>query len=75
MKSVSPKLNSLNQKQVHQMAFESLAKHLNLNSKGSQSSPPMVWDILLAAAANKSSIDDECSQHAGRRVLTPFEVW
>jgi putative transposase len=25
----------------------------------------MVWDILLAAAANKSSIDDECSQHAG----------
>jgi putative transposase len=65
MKSASPKLNELTQKQVHQMAFESIEKHLSLNSKGPQSSAQMVWNILLAAAANNTSIDYECSQHEG----------
>jgi hypothetical protein len=65
MKRASPKLNDLDQKQVHQMAFESLEKHLSLNSKGPQSSPQMVWNILLAAAANQTSIDYECGHHEG----------
>ena len=47
------------------MAFESLNQHLNLNSKGPQSSPQMVWNILLTAAANNTSIDYECDQHEG----------
>lgn len=65
MKSTSPKLNHLNQKQVHQMAFDCLEQHLHLNSKGVQSSPQMVWNILLAAAANQTSIDYECRQRDG----------
>ena len=65
MKPASPKLNYLSQQQVHRMAVESLEQHLSLKSKGPQSSPQMVWDILLAAAANNTSIDYECSQHEG----------
>ena len=65
MNSISPKLSNLDSKQVHQMAFESLEKHLSLNSKGPQSSAPMVWNILLATAANQTSIDYECSHHEG----------
>lgn len=65
MKTPTSKLNHLSKERVHQMAFESLNQHLNLNSKGPQSSPQMVWNILLTAAANNTSIDYECDQHEG----------
>jgi putative transposase len=65
MKRSAPKVNQIDEKQVHRMALASLEKHLQLNSKGSQSSAPMVWDVLLAAAAHTSSIDAECEQHTG----------
>ena len=65
MKTPSSKLNHLSKERVHQMAFESLNQHLSLNSKGPQSSPQMVWNILLTAAANNTSIDYECDQHEG----------
>ncbi len=64
MKRTSLKVNQIDEKQVYRLAFESLDKHLKLTSKGSQSSPPMVWDILLAAAAHTSSIETECNQHS-----------
>ena len=47
------------------MAFESLNQHLPLSGKGEKSSPEMVWNILLTAAANQTSIDYECEQHDG----------
>lgn len=65
MKTPSPKLDFLSKDRVHRMAFESLNQHLSLNSKGSQSSSQMVWNILLTAAANNTSIDYECDQHEG----------
>lgn len=58
-------VDHLSQQQVHQLAFESLNQHLPLSSKGEKSSPEMVWDILLTAAANQTSIDYECDQHDG----------
>jgi putative transposase len=65
MNRSAPKVNQIDEKQVHRMALASLEQHLQLNSKGSQSSAPMVWDVLLAAAAHTSSIDAECEQHPG----------
>ncbi len=65
MKRSAPKVNQIDEKQVHRMALASLEKHLQLNSKSSQSSAQMVWDILLAVATHTSSIDAECKQHTG----------
>ncbi len=65
MKRSAPKINQIDEKQVHRMAYESLEKHLKLNSKGSQSSASMDWDVLLAAATHTSSIDAECEHHSG----------
>ena len=59
------KVKELTSKQVHALAVESLSQHLELNSSGSQSSPDKIWDVLLAAAANNSSIDRECEELEG----------
>ena len=61
----NPKLSQLSQKQVHALALESLSQHLELNSSGEKSSPDKIWDVLLSAAANNSSIDRECSELVG----------
>lgn len=43
------------------MALENLKRHLELKSTGEQSVPDKVLDVLLAAAANNTSIEHECS--------------
>jgi hypothetical protein len=58
-------LNELTQQQVHQMALETLKSHLDLSSRGNQSSADNVLDILLGAAANCTSIDRECDELEG----------
>ena len=59
------KLKELTFKQVHALAVESLSAHLELKSSGSKSSPEKIWDVLLSAAANNSSIDRECDELEG----------
>ncbi len=59
------KLKELTFKQVHALAVESLSQHLELKSSGEQSSPEKIWDVLLSAAANNSSIDRECDELEG----------
>ncbi len=59
------KLKELTFKQVHALAVESLSEHLELKSSGSKSSPEKIWDVLLSAAANNSSIDRECDELEG----------
>ena len=56
------KFKQLNKKQVHAMALDSLKEHLELKSPGKKSSPEKVIDVLLAAAANNTSIDRECNR-------------
>jgi hypothetical protein len=58
-------LNELTQQQVHQMALETLKNHLDLSSRGEQSSADNVLDVLLSAAANRTSIDRECDELKG----------
>ncbi len=59
------KLKELTFKQVHALAVESLSQHLELKSSGKKSSPEKIWDVLLSAAANNSSIDRECDELEG----------
>lgn len=54
------KLEQLTKKQVHAMALENLKQHLQLKASGEKSSPERVVDVLLAAAANNTSIEHEC---------------
>jgi putative transposase len=59
------KLNELTKQQVHRMALETLKNNLDLLSAGDQSSEENVLDILLSAAANRTSIDRECDELEG----------
>ncbi len=59
------KLKELTFKQVHALAVESLSQHLELKSSGKKSSPEKIWDVLLSAAVNNSSIDRECDELEG----------
>lgn len=59
------KLKELTFKQVHALAVKSLSQYLELKSSGEKSSPEKVWDVLLCAAANNSSIDRECDELEG----------
>ncbi len=43
------------------MALENLKQHLELKGSGEKSAPDKILDVLLAAAANNSSIEHECS--------------
>jgi hypothetical protein len=63
--SRSAKLEQLNKKQVHAMALENLKQHLELKGSGEKSAPDKILDVLLAAAANNSSIEHECSSLEG----------
>jgi putative transposase len=47
------------------MALENLKQHLELKGSGEKSSPDKVLDVLLAAATNNSSIEQECSSLEG----------
>jgi putative transposase len=59
------KISELTQQQVHQMALETLKNNLNLSSTGEKSSEENVLNILLSAAANRTSIDRECDELEG----------
>ena len=59
------KLNELTQQQVHHMALETLKINLELLGTGDKSSEENVLDIILSAAANRSSIDRECDELEG----------
>ena len=54
------KIDRLAEEQVHQMALEALSKHIALRSKGEQSSPQKVFNVLLGAASRCSSVGQEC---------------
>jgi hypothetical protein len=47
------------------MALESLKEHLTLVGSGEKASPERVLDVLLAAAANNTSIDCEGDELKG----------
>ena len=57
------KIKELTAKQVHTLAAETLSQHIELQTSGEKSSPDKIWDVLLSAAANNSSIERECSEH------------
>ena len=59
----SKKIKELTAKQVHALAAETLSQHIKLQANGEKSSPDKIWDVLLSAAANNSSIERECSEH------------
>ncbi|MGB8698783.1 MAG: hypothetical protein WCD18_05140 [Thermosynechococcaceae cyanobacterium] len=59
------KVQELTQQQVHQMSLETLKRHLDLSSYGTKSSGENVLDILLSAAANRTSIERECDELSG----------
>ena len=63
--SRTAKLKQLNKNQVHAMALENLKRHLELKGSGEQSAPDKVLDVLLAAATNNTSIEQECSAMVG----------
>ena len=56
------KISKLTQQQVHQMALETLKSNLDLSSTGEKSSAENVLNLLLSAAANRTSIDRECDE-------------
>jgi hypothetical protein len=64
--SRTSKIEQLNKKQVHAMALENLKQHLELKGSGEKSTPDKVLDVLLAAATNNSSIEQECSSLSRR---------
>jgi len=47
------------------MALENLKQHLELKGSGAKSSPDKILDVLLAAAANNTSIEHECDSLQG----------
>ncbi len=47
------------------MALENLKRHIELKGSGEQSAPEKVLDVLLAAATNNTSIEQECSAMVG----------
>lgn len=47
------------------MALENLKRHIELKGSGEQSVPDKVLDVLLAAATNNTSIEQECSAMVG----------
>ena len=57
------KIKELTAKQVHTLAAKTLSQHIELQTSGEKSSPDKIWDILLSAAANNSSIERECEEH------------
>src|SRR5688572_2341766 len=59
------KIQRLTEQKVHEMALEALNKHIALQSKGTQSSPEKVFNVLLGAASRRSSIEQECEDRPG----------
>lgn len=57
------KVKDLTAKQVHTLAVKTLSQHIELQTSGEKSSPDKIWDVLLSAAANNSSIERECEEH------------
>ena len=63
--SHSTRVEQLDEEEVHQMAAEVLLEHLPLRGKGKKSSPEKVVDVLLGAAANRSSIEQLSAEYEG----------
>ena len=57
------KVSHLGHEEVHDLALSTLEENLSLHSSGPQSSGEKVLDVLLAAAAKCSSIEQECRAH------------
>jgi hypothetical protein len=53
----------LTQGEVHDMALETLSKHLQLEGRSETSSPEKIWEVVLSAAAHTSSIERECENN------------
>src|SRR5687767_15014886 len=59
----SVKLKALSRAEVHAMALCALRDNIVLRSRGQMSSANLVFDVLLAAAAKGTSIEQECQNH------------
>src|SRR4051812_34832454 len=52
----------LNRKQVHRLAAEHLQTHLKFKDYKRKTSAPVLWSLLLAAAARVTSLSDACQR-------------
>ncbi len=52
----------LNRKQVHRLAAEHLQAHLKFNDYKCKTTAPVLWSLLLAAAARITSLSDACGR-------------
>jgi hypothetical protein len=61
------KIDVLSQARVHALAHSALKKHIILSGHSDAASADKAFDVLLAASAKGSSIEQECENH----VLAP----
>ena len=57
-----PKNHTLDRRQVHRAAAEHLQAHLQFKDYKRKTSAPVLWSLLLAAAARITSLSDACGR-------------
>src|SRR5512135_3725717 len=57
-----PKNHTLDRQQVHRAAAEHLQAHLQFQDYKRKTSAPVLWSLLLAAAARVTSLSDACQR-------------
>src|ERR687893_1511163 len=57
-----PKHHTLDRNQVHRLAAEHLQTHLQFKDYKRKTSAPILWSLLLAAAARITSLSDACGR-------------
>ena len=57
-----PTNHTLDRNQVHRAAAEHLQAHLQFQAYKRQTSAPVLWSLLLAAAARITSLSDACGR-------------
>src|SRR6188768_4270807 len=57
-----PKNHTLDRRQVHRAAAEHLQAHLQFRDYKRKTPAPVLWSLLLAAAARITSLSDACGR-------------
>src|SRR3954463_7418847 len=57
-----PKNHTLDRRQVHRAAAQHLQAHIHLQDYKRKTSAPVLWSLLLAAAARITSLSDACGR-------------
>ena len=65
-----PPHHILDSYQVHRAAAEHLQAHLQFQDYKRQTSAPVLWSLLLAAAARITSLSDACGSRKGVRKVS-----